>query len=140
MWPRVGVRGAGVAGPQLGREEEQRELQEACARILASEPQHRQSQSQQQRELCLITGVSGSGKTALAASLRPLVEARGGVWAAGKFDQLEGPGHFSAILQAITSWVDQMINNHSSGSSTTRQEVRDELRTLVARGDLWLTC
>jgi ABC-type uncharacterized transport system ATPase subunit len=39
-------------------------------------------------ELCVISGVSGSGKSALSYSLGDIIKAEGGTFLVGKFDQL----------------------------------------------------
>ena len=44
-----------------------------------------------QRQLVLLSGNSGTGKTRLASTLRPLIAGRSGLFLSGKFDQLEGP-------------------------------------------------
>ena len=79
-------------GRLYGREEEQEELIEAF---------HRRGHA----EIVLLTGPSGVGKTALARTLKPIVEKEGGYFCSGKFEL--SPEPYQAVVQVLTSWVQQ---------------------------------
>jgi predicted ATPase len=58
------------------------------------------------KELLLVTGHSGSGKTSLVeAALRPTVAERGGWFVSGKFDLLERTEQYYPIVQALTEFA-----------------------------------
>ena len=68
------------------RDQEERQLLEAYRRCCDYQKQ------QQQQELTLVTGPSGTGKTFLVTrSLQPHVEEAGGFFITGKFDPLDRP-------------------------------------------------
>ena len=80
-------------GKLYGRKQEERRLKDGFTRI-ALTPNKGAAP-----ELTLITGVSGSGKTALVVgSLRPHVLAMGGFFMSGKYDRLEGPDKHLAVV------------------------------------------
>lgn len=62
-----------------------------------------------QREFVLISGASGTGKTALAFSIREKVTADSGFFIAGKFDQLQRPEPYSPFRIAFTDLVRQIM-------------------------------
>jgi len=53
------------------------------------------------RSLCLVSGVSGVGKTALINWAMDEIFKKKGLFSAGKFDQLKGDSHFSALINAL---------------------------------------
>ena len=55
------------------------------------------------RELLLVAGAPGVGKSALVREVQPAVTARGGLFAQGKFDQYQRGVPFTALTQAFTS-------------------------------------
>ncbi len=55
------------------------------------------------RELLLVAGAPGVGKSALVREVQPAVTARGGLFAQGKFDQYQHVVPFTALTQAFTS-------------------------------------
>lgn len=82
-------------------------------------------------ELTLITGSSGTGKTALAATLDPHVTELGGFFLKGKYDQLEKPDNFQPVIQALESLVSLVVERDNEAilkslSSNIDQE-RDSL-------------
>jgi histidine kinase len=68
-------------------------------------------------EITIITGLSGTGKTALAHTLKEAVSDAGGLFLSGKYDQLEKPENlypiiniFNAYFASITSSADDALN------------------------------
>ena len=99
-----------------GRDREAKLLTEAYRRCVSS------SSTTEGRggELVLVTGTSGTGKTALVnCRLRPFVLSRSpgervcaegpppGYFVMGKFDQLDRPEQYYPMIQAMTELVDQ---------------------------------
>jgi len=97
-----------------GREREQRLLRDTYARV-----------RQGGRELLLLGGVAGIGKTSLIEDFRPRVSGTGAVWASGKFDQLARDIPYSAILDAFQKQVRQWLTE----SDTTLTERARAIRT-----------
>lgn len=88
-----------LEGELFGRDAEASALIEAYERqIFATD-----------RELALLTGASGTGKTRLAQVLRDHVEKNGGMMITGKFDQLQSPKPFSAFVMAFTDFSNQIM-------------------------------
>eukprot|EP00957_Ditylum_brightwellii_P211708 15366494-Ditylum_brightwellii.AAC.1 len=80
----------------LGRDEEIKMLRTCLERVMQSE--------QQKKEVVIISGHSGTGKTALAFNLKKQVNAmreRRGAFVAGKCDQFHSGEPLSAISQAF---------------------------------------
>lgn len=57
-------------------------------------------------ETILIEGVSGSGKTALANALKPIVLADGGLFLSGKFELSQGKEPYAVFVEAMTQFAD----------------------------------
>jgi histidine kinase len=68
---------------------------------------HRGTHPREQPELVLITGPSGTGKTALAHSIQPLAETSG-FFLVGKYDLLERPENYYPIIHALTQFIQNM--------------------------------
>lgn len=82
-----------------GRDEELRTLHDAFARACRGS-----------RELVLVTGTPGIGKSALVGQLaRPAAE-RSGLYLAGKFDQLQRSVPFSGLSHAFRVLVRQLVS------------------------------
>ncbi|CAB9507748.1 expressed unknown protein [Seminavis robusta] len=107
-------------GQLFGREREIQDLSDAFARGCLPAQSHSSSSS----ELVLVSGPSGSGKSALVrAALRDLaVQQHGGCYLVGKFDQLQStPEPYAPFVQALTDWV------LSSSSHTDQKDWVQEL-------------
>jgi predicted ATPase len=79
------------------------------------------------RSFTIIGGLSGMGKSALANTLKPLVHAKHGFYALGKFDASEREP-LSAISQAIKSIYDQvMALSDRTLLETIRFQILDQL-------------
>ncbi|EFC85749.1 diguanylate cyclase domain-containing protein [Parafrankia sp. EUN1f] len=57
----------------------------------------------------LLSGPAGTGKTSLAAQLRPVVAAHGGWFVAGKFDQYRRDQDYDGVLQALRALGRQLL-------------------------------
>jgi predicted ATPase len=98
-----------------------------CAVPPAEAPQHDSSQPRQQphqqeqkRELVLISGPSGVGKSSLAYSVRSKVRKTGGAFIVGKFENATTTTEpFSAILDACSELCCQVLAASSSSSSSS---------------------
>ena len=102
-----------LEGPLFGRHEEAQYLIEAYDhRILSTE-----------RQIVLITGPSGTGKTRLAQHLREHAERSGGMVISGKFDQLRCPKPFSAFVAAFTDFSNQILLKGEAAVVWVRSEV-----------------
>ncbi|WP_041259039.1 diguanylate cyclase [Pseudofrankia inefficax] len=74
----------------VGRDEEIGDLRQAFADVMAGRCSG-----------VLLSGVSGVGKTSLAAELRPIVAAHGGWFVAGKFDQYRRDQEYDGVRNAF---------------------------------------
>ena len=66
------------------------------------------------RELAIIKGESGTGKTLLAHRVGMSIIEDGGIILMGKFDQLQSPTPFSALASAFDMYCDVLINEEGS--------------------------
>ena len=97
------------------RDQEERQLLEAYRRCCDYQKQ------QQQQELTLVTGPSGTGKTFLVTrSLQPHVEEAGGFFITGKFDPLDRPEGYYPLVQAFNDFVDQLVQNQTKAQTRKR--------------------
>lgn len=99
-----------------GRAREVRILQDAFARA-----------SRGRRELVLVTGAPGIGKTTLVNHLeRPVLESRG-VFVAGKFDQLRRGEPFSGLALAFRALLRQLLTEPESVLAVWRERLQAAL-------------
>lgn len=79
--------------------------------------------SQGEPEMMLVSGYSGIGKTALVQEIyKPITEKRG-YFISGKFDQLQRDIPYTAIVNAFTKLVEQLL----SENDTQLQEWKDKI-------------
>lgn len=103
-----------IAEKLYGRADEVRLLDETFARVSAG-----------QRELVLITGEPGVGKSALVSHLeRPVVERRAR-FIAGKFDQLQRGVPYTGIVQAFRMLVRQILSESEAALAVWKQQIQD---------------
>ncbi|MDB4942478.1 MAG: Signal transduction histidine kinase CheA [Labilithrix sp.] len=74
-------------------------------------------------EVLLVDGYAGIGKTSLVRTLEEPVARRRGYFAAGKFDQLRRHVPYSAIIEAGTSLVHQLLTTSSERLAAWRRKV-----------------
>jgi len=109
-----------------GREAEVAELLAAFDRISGSEtlPEH-----QGRRELMLVAGFSGIGKTAIVNEVhKPIVRQRG-YFIKGKFDQFNRNIPFSAFVQAFRELIGQLLSESDAELAAWKTQI------LAALGD-----
>lgn len=88
------------------------------------------------RELVLVTGPSGTGKTALIVqTLKQRVCDKGGFFLSGKFDQLERPENYYPIVQAFTGWVHTVLVERDEA---TLRSIQEELKKVAETEQLLL--
>jgi predicted ATPase/signal transduction histidine kinase/ActR/RegA family two-component response regulator len=80
-----------------------------------------------QTELVLVTGPSGSGKSALVEQLRGRVAAADGFFLTGKFEQLTSRTAYSALRQAFRELITQVMAEEPSQFEAWRDLVRAAL-------------
>lgn len=85
-----------------------------------------------QRELVLIKGEAGSGKTALALTLQATVQRDGGIFGCGKFGADGSTGSIAAealpLTMALAEWVQQILQpQQKTFINLFREEARDQL-------------
>ena len=107
-------RGLSIPDKLYGRDEELQSLADAFARTCAGG-----------RELVLVTGGPGIGKSALVDRLRPSVSQAPGYYAAGKFDQLQRSVPFSGLAQALRSLVRQLLTESETALERWRARIED---------------
>ncbi len=105
--------------PKLyGRQLEKELLSEAYHRSRSYSP-----------EVVLIQGRSGTGKTALANTLRPLVERDAGYFISGKFEDRMDREPYAVFVEALDQYADLLL----SESSNQLQLVRDAVQNAVGQ-------
>ena len=73
--------------------------------------------------LLLTSGSSGAGKTRLAKRLWQSVEARGGFFVMGKFDQLKRPEPFAPVVPALAEFVKLIPESGGDVVENLRKEI-----------------
>ena len=74
-----------------------------------------------------IEGLSGSGKSSLAHSLRQPVVETGGFYLEGKFDQARRSTPFHALAQVIRQWVANLLTQDEAELDQWRRHITDQL-------------
>lgn len=97
------------------REQQQQALHDAYCRC------------QEQAEIALITGASGTGKTVLANTLTPLVEADGGMFLKGKFDQHQYSTALSPCFRAFRFFAKRILARGKEEAELVRNAIEQEL-------------
>ena len=86
------------------------------------------SSGKRRARMILISGQSGTGKTCLARrTLQPQVTEDGGYFVMGKFDQLERPEPFSAIVNALKQYTDLVLNQDDELVAEVRKKIVNAL-------------
>ena len=75
--------------------------------------------------LALVAGPSGVGKSALVQALQGEVRARRGIFAAGKFDQLQRSTPYAALAQALRSVVRRRLADPAEVLERWRQALQE---------------
>ncbi|MGQ0508311.1 MAG: sensor histidine kinase [Myxococcaceae bacterium] len=96
-----------------GRAAELRALQEAFVQACEG-----------RRELVLVTGAPGIGKSALVSHLERSVTERRGLFIAGKFDQLQRSVPYAGLAQAFRMLVRQLLTESESALSVWRERIQ----------------
>jgi len=107
-------RGLSIPDKLYGRDDELQSLADAFARSCAGG-----------RELVLVTGDPGIGKSALVDRLRQSVSESHGYYAAGKFDQLQRSLPYSGLAQALRSLVRQLLTESETALDGWRQRIEE---------------
>lgn len=108
-----------------GRDDEVQALSDAFARVRAGG-----------RELMLVTGGPGIGKSALVDHLRASVSQGPGYYAAGKFDQLQRSVPFSGLAQALQSLIRQLLTEPEMALEVWRGRIEE---AVAPNGQLLIT-
>lgn len=97
------------------------------AAVLAAFERVSQQQGTINRELMLVAGYSGIGKSSLVSEVhKPITEKRG-YFISGKYDQFQRDVPYSAVINAFTDLVKQLLTE----SETQLQEWRSRLQTAL---------
>jgi predicted ATPase/signal transduction histidine kinase/CheY-like chemotaxis protein len=118
-------RGLRIPDQLYGRDEELQSLTEAFKRASGGG-----------RELVLVTGGPGIGKSALVDHLGPSVSDVHGYYAVGKFDQLQRSVPFSGVAQALRSLVRQLLMEPEAALEGWRERIED---AVTPNGQLLVT-
>jgi len=118
-------RGLAIPDRLYGRDTELQALNAALTRAAAGS-----------RELVLVTGGPGIGKSALVDRLGPAVSDVHGYYAAGKFDQLQRSVPFSALAEALRSLVRQLLTESEAALEGWRERIEE---AVAPNGQLLVT-
>ena len=75
------------------------------------------------RQLALVHGVSGAGKSSLVASLKPAMVQQQALFVSGKFDALRQHVPFTAFAQAIDDLIRQILASSKAGVDVWRSRI-----------------
>ncbi|MBY4676632.1 AAA family ATPase [Marinobacterium arenosum] len=84
---------------------------------------HYQQVADGRQQWVLISGYAGVGKSALVHEIRQHIQAHGGSFAGGKFDQFKRHRPYSAILQALQSLVRQLLTEPPARIDQWREQL-----------------
>lgn len=80
--------------------------------------------SQGHREMMLVVGYSGIGKSALVQEIYKPITERRGYFVAGKFDQLQRNIPYTALIQACDSLIHQLLTEPEEKIASWRKNLR----------------
>lgn len=89
--------------------------------------------SSSNRELVLIRGLSGTGKSRLVQSIKAGVMARGGLYVTGKFGFSSSPVPYSAVAAACQNIIGEILqlrNVSSGGGGAKEEEAQEKFQTI----------
>src|SRR5262249_18207925 len=78
-------------------------------------------------ELCLVSGYSGVGKSALVNEAYKLTAPGGGYFVAGKFDQISRDAPLAPIVQALRELILQILTEPPESLAEWKSELFDAL-------------
>ena len=107
-------------GKLYDREKEEQALVAAYRRTLLNRTD---------RELVLISGPSGTGKSALGNSMKKHVEADGGIFVSGKFDRLQRPEPYTAFVAAFTKFVHLQLERGEEDTAALKIKIKDAVES-----------
>ena len=114
--------------PLFGRDVQTKALQDAFFRECDVELSKRRLTENRVKELTLVSGIPGTGKTELVLrTLKPLVEKAGGFFVAGKFDLQQRSEPFGPVADAIHQLVEKI---HGLGDESVVDEATKIVRQL----------
>ncbi|MEM7347906.1 MAG: AAA family ATPase, partial [Chloroflexota bacterium] len=79
------------------------------------------------RELMLVSGPAGVGKSAIINRLEDVVLRRGGYFVAGKFDQRQGNVPYSAVGQALQRLIQSILMTSPRDIQRWQEKIQDSL-------------
>ena len=79
------------------------------------------------REIMLITGVSGIGKSAVIQEIHKSIVARKGYFISGKYEQYRSDTPYSAIIQAFSGLIKQLLSENEEKLDHWRKSLLDIL-------------
>ena len=119
-----------VEGGLYGRTDEIKELQDVYRRVVQSNDINNGTNSNT-KEMILVHGDSGVGKTALVGSLRDRVLKRGDFFISGKFDLTKRSSPYAGIIEALSELPGQM---QQQGEQTQQNKsLGEELTNVMLR-------
>lgn len=99
-----------------GRSSEKQQLLEAFDRA-----------SNQYKELVLVSGASGTGKSALISEVNKPITEKKGEFLTGKFDQFQRNNPYFAISQALTGFTHSILTKEDSQLKIWRDKIQNAL-------------
>lgn len=114
-----------------GREDEVRELGSVYARSVDRVAAEDRGDTSPTKDIILVSGYSGVGKTSLIESLRGRVRKRGDFFVSGKFDQMTRSVPYSAMIEALSQIPEQV--NYEGRRSFLRRSVGAKLSEVIVR-------
>ena len=119
-----------VEGGLYGRTNEIKELHDVYRRVVQSNDINNGTNSST-KEMVLVHGDSGVGKTALVGSLRDRVLKRGDFFISGKFDLTKRSSPYAGIIEALSELPGQM---QQQGEQTQqKRRMGEELTNVMLR-------
>lgn len=118
----------------VGRTEEINQLEEAYRRCLqrkeelVTDANDTVSDRLERQEIVLISGRSGSGKTALANTIVPVVLQDSGFFLSGKFELSGSKEPYAVFVSAISKFILGLVEDTSTSSQATASSIQQQQR------------
>ncbi|CAJ1948449.1 unnamed protein product [Cylindrotheca closterium] len=114
--------------PLVGRGKEVSQLKHCFDRMLQQIPEDSQSSLESKKELVLVKGESGAGKSAVAMTLeKEVLEHADGIFVQGKFDMNTSSKPYSGICKAFGALCQKIMDSPAEAVCTVQAAIHEQV-------------